>query len=76
MDQKKHCILTIFRQWMIFPDFFLSVFSNFLKFSYLGLLGEEKRKKSPKMKNNYIRYTPYVRNLIAYDYDFWYTCVK
>ena len=28
------------------------------------------------MKNNYILYMPYLRNSIAYDHDFWYTCVK
>ena len=28
------------------------------------------------MKNNCICYTPYLRNCIAYDHDFWYTCVK
>ena len=29
------------------------------------------------MKNtNYIRHAPYLRNSIAYDYDFWYNCVK
>ena len=26
--------------------------------------------------NNYIRYTPYLKNNIAYNHDFWYTCVK
>ena len=28
------------------------------------------------MKNNYIRYVPYLRNSIAYDHDFCGTCVK
>ena len=28
------------------------------------------------MKNNQIRYVPYLRNSIAYDHYFWYTCVK
>ena len=29
------------------------------------------------MKNNsYAQHTPYLRNSIAYDHDFWYTCVK
>ena len=29
------------------------------------------------MKNsNYISYKPYLRNSIAYDHDFWYTCIK
>ena len=26
--------------------------------------------------NNYIHHTPYLRNSLAYDHDFWYTCVK
>ena len=26
--------------------------------------------------NNYTCHAPYVRNCIAYDHDFWYTCVK
>ena len=26
--------------------------------------------------NNYIHHTPYLRNSIAYDQDFWYTFVK
>ena len=24
--------------------------------------------------NNYICHMPYLRNIIAYDHDFWYTC--
>ena len=56
---------------------YLQVFSfTFLKFWFFGALGEERGKKWPKMKNNYIRYVPYLRNSIAYDHDFWYTCVK
>ena len=31
----------------------------------------------PKMKNNnYIHHVPYLRNSIAYDHDFWYTCLE
>ena len=31
----------------------------------------------PKMKNNnYIPHVPYLRNSIAYNQDFWYSCVK
>ena len=34
-------------------------------------------KKLPKIKNNnYMCHGPYLRNIIAYDHDFWYTCVK
>ena len=33
--------------------------------------------KKPKMENNnYICHVPYLRNSIAFDHDFWYTCVK
>ena len=28
------------------------------------------------MKNNYICHAPYLRKSIAYDHDFWYSCVK
>ena len=36
-----------------------------------------KGQKKPKLRNkNYIRHAPYLRNIIAYDHDFWYTCVK
>ena len=38
-------------------------------FDFLG-------KKWPKIKNNYICHVSYLRNSIAYDHDFWYTCVK
>ena len=31
----------------------------------------------PKMKNNnYVPHVPYLRNSIAYNHDFWYSCVK
>ena len=52
------------------------------KFLLFGLLWREggqgwKCKKESKMKNiNYICQVPYIRNNIAYDLDFWYTCVK
>ena len=52
-------------------------FFIFIKFGFFGLLGRKKGKKWPKMKSNtYIRYTPDLRNCIAYDHDFWHTCVK
>ena len=51
---------------MIYPR----VFSFFFKAWFFGL-------KLPKMKyNNYIRHVPYLRNSIAHNHDFWYTCVK
>ena len=36
----------------------------------------KKKKKVPKMKNNYIRHAPYLCNSVAYDLNFWYTIVK
>ena len=61
---------------MISPD----VFFIFLKFSFFGLLGGgggKRAKNCQKMKNtNYIRHTPYLRNSIVYDHDFWYASVK
>ena len=35
----------------------------FLNFDFLGC-------------NGYIRYMPYLRNSIAYEHNYWYTCVK
>ena len=36
-----------------------------------------KGQKIAKMKNNnYIRHVSYLKNSIAYDYEFWFTCVK
>ena len=53
------------------------VFFIFLKLSFFGLLGGWKKKVQPKMKNsNHTHHVPYLRNSIAYDHDFWYTCVK
>ena len=37
---------------------------------------EIKGEKRPKIKNNYICHASYIKNSIAYDHDFWYTCVK
>ena len=42
----------------------------FLKFSFFGLLGGYKGKKLPKMKNNYIHHTPYLKNSITFNNDF------
>ena len=40
--------------------------------------GTKKGKKLLRMKNNnyIICHTPYLRNNLAYDHDFWRTCVK
>ena len=57
-------------------------FFIFSKYWFFGLLrgwegGGLKGKKWPKLKNNdYIPHTPYLRSSIAYDLDFWYTCIK
>ena len=57
---------------------YLHVFYFFFNFfDFFGLLGGQKGKKLPKMKNNnYIHHVPYLRNSIAYDHDFWYTCLE
>ena len=50
-----------------------SLFSNLVFFTVRGVKGQ----KMPKMKdNNYIRHSPYLRIIISYDHDFWYTFVK
>ena len=52
------------------------IFSYFLILIFWAVRGIKGQKK-PKMKsNNYICHVPYLRNSIAYDHDFWYTCVK
>ena len=63
------------------PDFLFFPFFTFFKFSFFGLLGGwsggQKCQKKPNMKNdNCIRHALYLRNIIAYGHDFWYTCVK
>ena len=52
-------------------------FPFFLKFLFFGLLRGWKVKNLPKIKyNSYNRHAPYPKNSIAYDHEFWYTCVK
>ena len=59
-------------KWWYLQAFFFFIFFNF---DFLGFY--RKCKKYPEMKiNNYICHAPYLRNSIAYDHDFWYTCVK
>ena len=64
--------LVHFCKMMISPGLFF-IFSRFW---FSRLLGRLKVKKWPKMRNNYICYTPYLRNSIAYNHNFWYTIVK
>ena len=53
---------------------YLQVFFSF--FWFFWLVGG-KRAKKPKMKNkNCMCHVPYITNSVAYDHDFWYTCVK
>ena len=50
-------------------------FFHFLKnFEFLAC--QVKGQKITKMKNNYIHHTPYIRNSIAYDHDFWYIYIS
>ena len=52
-------------------------FSFFWNFDFLDCYGSKRAKNKPKMKNNnYIHNMLYISNSIAYDHDFWYTCVK
>ena len=58
------------------------IFFIFLRFSFFGLFegggggGVKGKSIAENENNNYIRNTPYLRNSIANDKDFWYTCVK
>ena len=63
-----------FVKWWYVQDFF-HFFEIFI-FWVVSRGGGGKGKKLPNMKNIYIRHTPYFRNSIAYDHDFWYTCLK
>ena len=58
-------------KWWYLQEFFF-----FLIFIFQAVRGVKGQKKRPKMKNNYIRHAPYLRNNAAYDHDFWYTIVK
>ena len=52
-------------------------FSFFWNFHFADCCWSKRVKNKPKMKsNNYIRHTPYLRNIIVYDHDFWYTSLK
>ena len=47
-------------------------FEIFIFWAVRGVKGQ----KITQMKNNYIQHAPYIRNSIACDHEFWYTCVK
>ena len=51
-------------------------FFIFSKLWFFGLLRGQKGKKWPKLKNNYIRHTPYLRNRTSSDHNFWHTYLK
>ena len=56
---------------------YLQLFSYFFEIFIFRAVKGGKTAKQPKMKTNiYIRQVPYLRKNIAYDHDFWYTCVK
>ena len=38
--------------------------------------GGGRAKNNPKQKKSYMCHMPYLRNIIAYDHDFWYTSAK
>ena len=63
---------------------FVFSFFFFWHFDFLGCRGGKKAKNGPKWQqkklkmknNNYMCHVSYLRNSIAYDQDFLYTCVK
>ena len=63
-----------FVKWWYLEGFF-SFFWNF--FIFWAVRRVKGQKIAQKMKsNNYICHLPYLRKSVAYDHDFWYTCVK
>ena len=66
-----HLWYTCVKWWYLHAFFFI-----FLKFWFLGCYGGKRAKISPKWKNNYIGHTPYLRNSMAFNHNFWYTFVK
>ena len=61
-------------KWWYLEGFF-SFFWNF--FIFWAVRRVKGQKIAQKMKsNNYICHLPYLRKSVAYDHDFWYTCVK
>ena len=55
---------------------YLEAFFYFFEMFIFGAVMGVNGKKQPKMKNNYIYHTPYLRSSTTYGHDFWYTCVK
>ena len=52
-------------------------FNFFLILIFWAVRGVKGQKVAQKMKNNnYICHVLYLRNSVAYDHDFWFTCVK
>ena len=49
---------------------------SLLKKNIFGLLEGLKVQKFAQNKKQLIRHVPYLRNSVAHDHDFWYTCVK
>ena len=49
---------------------------SLLKKNIFGLLEGLKVQKIVQNKKQLIRHVPYLRNSVAHDHDFWYTCVK
>ena len=59
---------------LVLNDDISRVFFKFFKLFFWDVRGMGK--KLPKMKYNYIHHMPYLRNIVAYDHDFWCTSVK
>ena len=72
----------IFLEFSFFGLSWAVLLTVFLKFSFFGRGeggggGGGKKANIVKMKNNnYICHALHLRNSIAYDHNFWYTCVK
>ena len=72
----KHMIMIL--DTLVLNDDISRCFFHFFEISiFWAVRGGKRAKNCLKMKNtNYIRHTPYLRNSIAYDHDFWYASVK
>ena len=69
-----HISGTIYHIIVINDDISWRFFHFFKNFEFLAC--QVKGQKITKMKNNYIHHTPYIRNSIAYDHDFWYIYIS
>ena len=69
----EHHLIIHMRKMMIYPSVFFSFFKILIFWVVRGLTVE---KITQNEKQQYIHHAPYLRNSIAYDHDFWDTCVE